>query len=500
MKRIATILCLAQLLTMSTSIASEKRIIAWKVANVGNNIITNIDVENYIEHTQITDSLKTILFKKAEKNYSKYLDLKRELTQKSFKKATGQLVYAQIMKADHQRKHGRKRVAFRTTEKSFYNAIEENESRVLKSLLDQRMGIVKARKEFGQFLINQGYPHIASESSTDVYMRWYNDQKDRIKTEFLLKEVKNYEAYLALRNEKYFMLNYSDLQDKYESLKEEVKENINNKKISHKSLLGLVNANPDWTIVIKELSNTQIETASVDSYKDDLHLQARADEILFDITQKEWNKTVGYHSKISELIEKKYTIAELNSMAKNYTEAYIADKSKYSSYMMGLIAKLAARTLESSSIEEVNSLARELNIKLRKELASLKRNITKSSSKSTLDRVLEKDLLAAVNYEELSELEKSLVELSIFSIKFQVKKHSFENTMPVRVDFQEYTSLKTQDGLRNHFKREWMKKEFKTYIQREMIWSLEYMTIRTGGNEYLTPDEKTGLVFGKDFL
>ena len=45
-----------------------------------------------------------------------------------------------------------------------------------------------------------------------------------------------------------------------------------------------------------------------------------------------------------------------------------------------------------------------------------------------------------------------------------------------------------------------MKKEFKTYIQREMIWSLEYMTIRTGGNEYLTPDEKTGLVFGKDFL
>ncbi|PIK15632.1 hypothetical protein [Halobacteriovorax sp. JY17] len=499
MKRIATILCLTQLLTLSSVLGSERRLVAWKVANVGRHIITNGDVEDFIEQTQITDSIKTLLFKKAEKNFSKYQQLKREITQKNFKKATGQLIYAHIMQQDHRKNHGSKRVAFRTTETTYFEAVQKNETTILRSLLDQRMGIVKARDEFGKFLIKQDYPHQENETSTEVYWRWYEDQKARIKTELFLKEVKNYEGYIALRNQKYYHINYMELQDKYDSLKEEVESSLNNKKISHKSLLSMINSNDDWKIVIKELSNTQIETTPLKNYKDDLEVQNRADEILSTITEKNWDKITSYHSKISELIEKKYSVAQLDEFARKNTEIYIQDKSKYSNYMTALIAKLAARTREGSSIEEVSSLASDLNSNLREHLIGFKKSIINSESENALEKAVESKLLEEINYQGLSDLEKALAELSIFSIKFQIKKHSFESTMPVRISYNKYTDFKTNDALRNLLKYNWMKDQFKSYVEKEMIWSTEYMTIRTGENEYLTPEDKRSLIFGSDF-
>ncbi len=500
MKRIATLLCLAHLFTTPNTIASEKRLISWKVANVGNQVITNYDVEKFIEETQISDSLKTSLFKKAEGNYSKYLDLKRELTDKSFKKATGQLMYSLIMKQDHQRKHYSKRVAFTVTTSEFNDKIYDNESKVLGSLLDQGMGIVKARKIFGEYLIESNYPHMDNQSPTDVYMSWYNSQSDRIETELLLKEVKKYESYIALRDEKYYSDDYMELQDTYKSLKNEVIEQVQGNKITHKSLLALINKNQDWKIILKDVDNSQIDTTPVKDYSTNIEVSKRAQEILSNIEKKSWNKTVSYHLKANELIKNSYTVEQLKDMAKEYTEVYIQNKANYSSYMGGLIAKLAATTLESSSAEEMNKVAEVINTELKESMSNISDKLEVTKSNNTLEKEVENILKDSIKYSNLSELEQALANLSIFSIKFQIKKQSFENVLPVRVSFEEYTSLKAFEGLRNLKKYQWMKEEFKDYVKSELMYSIKYMTIRTGEHEYLTPDEKVELILGSEFM
>lgn len=499
MKRIATLLCLTHLLASPIAHGAQKRLIAWKVASVGNSFITNYDVEQFIEQTQVSDSLKTALFKKAEGDFSKYQELKREITKKNFKKSAGTLIYAKIMQQDHQINHGRNRVAFKVSEDTFYDAVQENETKVLRTLLDEGIGIVKSRERFGQFLINQNYPHMAQESATDVYWRWYEDQKGRIKTELLLKEVKNYEAYIALRNQKYYHADFMGLQDRYDSIKNDIQEKINNKKISHKSLMSLLNANKDWNIVLKKISNSQVDSALLKEYKTDLSLQKRANDILSTISNSDWTKITSYHDKIDSLIEKGYSINDLNSMAKSYTEAYIADKSKFSSYMMGLIAKLAVVTKESSTQEEIKSLAKEINTELKAHLIDFNSNLSSLNIDKTLDKALEIELLKGIQYEKLSEVEKAIADLSIFSIKFQVKKHSFENTLPVRVEFSKYTDPKTFSALSDLLKYEWMQSEFKEYAKSKLIYKTEYMTIRTGEHEYLTPEEKRELIFGEEY-
>ncbi|WP_372655929.1 hypothetical protein [Halobacteriovorax sp.] len=499
MKRIATLLCLTHLFTTSNTLATEKRLISWKVASVGNTIVTNYDVEKFIEETQISDSLKTSLFKKADGNYSKYLDLKRELTNKSFKKATGQLVYSLIMKQDHQRKHYSKRVAFKVTTSEFNDKVYENESKVLASLLDQGMGIVKARAIFGEYLIKNNYPHRDQQSPADVYMNWYNDQSSRIETELLLKEVKKYESYIALKDDKYYNDDYVELQDKYKSLKSEVTEKVHGKKFSHKSLMTLLNKNSDWRIVISDIDNSQVDTASVKDYKKSIELKDRAQTILSNIHGNNWDRTTGYYQKSNELLTKNYSLSQIKDLAKKYTEAYIQNKSNYSSYMSGLIAKLAATTLESSSKEEMKDIAVRINSDLKSAMTEVSNSIEGSNSSNTLEKEVESILKDKINYSSLSDIEQAIANLSIFSIKFQIKKQSFEEVIPVRVSFEKYTSSKAFNGLRDLQKYKWMKKQFKEYVQKELIYSVEYMTIRTGQHEYLTPDEKVELILGSDF-
>ncbi|ATH07840.1 hypothetical protein BIY24_07720 [Halobacteriovorax marinus] len=500
MKRIATLICLTGILASPFTSAREKELIAWKVTSVGNEVITNYDVDQFIEHTQISDSLKTILFKRANKNYSEYQKLKSEIAKKNFNKSAGQLIYAHIMQKDHQRKHGSKRVAFKVTEDTFYKAIQDNETKVLRHLLDTGIGIVKSREQFGEFLISQAYPHQSGESATEVYWRWYEDQKSRIKTELFLKEVKNYEAYIALRNQKYYHTDYLALNDRYKDLRAQVAKNIENKKLTHQALYTLLNQNSDWKIVVKEISNTQIDSSPVGNIKKDFPLQNRADEILHNITEKNWQRATSYHKKSEEILKKNLTTEQLNDLAKKYTEIYIKDKSNFASYMSALIAKLAAKTKESSLEKSISEMAKEINDSLREETIKFKNQIIASSdSKEVLSEALETHLMSALDYEKLNEVEKALVELSVFSIKFQIRKQAFESTLPVRVEFAEYTDFKTNDALRNLLKHEWMQKEFKSYVQDELLYNTEYMTIRMGKHEYLTPEEKVELIFGKDF-
>ncbi|OUR94057.1 hypothetical protein A9Q84_18260 [Halobacteriovorax marinus] len=495
MKKAATLLFLTQLLSSNIALASDP--IAWIVATPGNRAITNFDVTEFVELTQISDAMKIALFKQAEGDFNKYEELKAKVANKYFKKSASQLIYAKMMKRDHKTKHGSKRVAFNTTEREYYDKVQGNEDKLLKDLLDQRMGIVKARAQYGDFLINSGYPHKKSESSSDVYWRYYEEQKARIKTEFLLHEVKKYESYISRKDERYYYMGPAKTQDFYYDTKKEVQSKIEGKKLTHKQLLGQIAANKKWNIVIENVSNAQLDTTPVKDLNREAVLATNASAALETLIANDWKRVTSYHTKASAFISKYKTQVKLEEKAKSYLDTYIKDKSNHTSYMLSLISKLAAKIVKNGNAAQLNSKASKLSSHLHTTIKDLSAKLSESKSKLTIEKEIEKVLYKSIDHSSLGEVEKALSELMIFSIKFQMKKTIAQKRIPVRVTYNKFATFKTQDAIKKFAKYEWMQEQYSKYINNELRWRFDYVTIRLAGNETLRGQAAQDFILGK---
>lgn len=497
MKKVATLLCLTQLLCTSAALAGEKRLAAWIVANPGNSPVTNFDVSEFAELTQISDAMKIALFKQAQGNFSKYQELKEKVTGKYFKTSASQLIYAKMMKSDHKRKHGSKRVAFTATEREFFDAIQDNEDKILKDLLDTRIGIVKSREKYGDFLIKSGYPHKLSESSSDVYWRYYEDQKKRTKVEFLLREVKKYEAYIARKDERYYFPNITEVQDFYRDTKKDIEQNLNGKKFSHKQLLTKLKGEKEWNLIIDKVSNNQLDTTPVKDLNKEAVLVESANSNLSKITGSDWKRITGYHKKTSAFIAKYKTAKALEEKAKSYLETYITNKSNHTSYMLSLISKLSAKVVASGQAKELDEKALKLSSHLLSTLKDFSADLSENKSRRTLEKEMESALYASIDMDSLDEVEKALSELMIYSIKFQMKKLTVENRIPVRVTYKDYGTFDMHDKIKNYKKYQWMQGQYNKYINKEMRWQFDYVTIRLSEKETLRAERAAEFILGK---
>ena len=493
MKKIATLLLLTQALSTTHALAGESKLIAWTVANVGRSYISNYDVDQFTEQTQLTDAIKASLFKKSEGDYSKYEQAKRDFLSRYFKKSSSQLIYAKLMEQSHRMEHGSKRVAFKTSESDFYDRVQETEDRVLKDLIDTRIGIKKSRKKYGDFLISQNYPHKKSESPSDVYWRWYEAQKERVKTEFYLREVKNYEAYVSLKDERYYFQNPAAAQDFYEETKEDIEQNLEGKILNNKELYQLMSKNSKWSLITKSVNNKQIATASVSDIAKDEVLLKSARETLETIVRKQ-ESIKSYPSKALTLLKKYQDRELLTNKAKKHLDMFIEDKSNNTHYMMSKLFTLASLIEQETNVDQITT---DIHMRLNSAVIDLLSNLETQSSKLTLNKELDKQLLSSINYRNLDSIDKAVADLLIFTMKFEVKKSSFEKKTPVRVTLNEYTNFKTYDNIKKFLKHEWMKEEYQDFVNEKLRWKFDYLTIRLDGSTQLRGDEAMEFVLGK---
>jgi hypothetical protein len=493
MKKIATLLLLTQALSSASTLAAPKRLVAWTVANVGRSYITNFDVDQFTEQTQLTDAIKAGLFKKSGGDYAKYIELKDDFVSRYFKKSTSQLVYAKMMEDSHHAEHGSKRVAFKTSESDFYDKVQETEDRILKDLLDQRIGIKKSREQYGQFLKEQNYPHTKSESGSDVYWRWYEAQKERIKTEFYLREVKNYEAYVSLKNQRYYFESPVAVHDFYHNAKEDIETNLEGKKLNNKELYQLMNKNKKWSMITKTINNKQMDTASVEDYATDTLLLAAGEKALKEIAKKQ--ETIrSYPLKSKKLLAKYKDQNLLSNKAKAYLEKFIEDKSNNTNYMLSKLFKLASMIDTNTNLEQRTT---EIHHRLNSTVMDILADLVNNKSTLTLEKELDKRLMASVNYEGLDDIDKTIAELLIFSMKFQVKKSSFENRIPVRVTLKEYGNFQVHDNIKKFLKHEWMKEQYQEFLDDKIRWKFDYLTIRLDETTRLSGNEAMEFILGK---
>ena len=493
MKIIATLILLAQALTFTSTFANERTLVAWTVASFSRQHISNFDVDEFVEYTQISDAMKASLFKKAEGDFSKYLILKSKLKKKYFKNGASQLIYGKLMEQNHKSNHGTKRVAFTTTENSFYDKVEKNESAVLKDLLDSNIGIKKSREKYGKFLISQNYPHIASESSSDVYWRWYNNQKERIKTELFLKEVKNYEAFVSLKNQKYYFQNPIAIHDFYYATKKDIEENLSNKKLNNKDLYQMISNNKKWSLILDKVNNSQISHSKVKDLKSDTKLMELAISGLRSSIDND-TKIKGYPLK-AILLKNKYKDSKvLEEKARVYLSKYIENKSNNTNYMLSLLFRLASQIENDTNVKEVTN---NLTAITKVATESLIEDLISTSSDKTLENEFDAVLTASVDYPGLNEIEKTIADLVIFSTKFQVKKASFENKVEVRVKLKKYGSFEVHDKVKNFLKYEWMQSEYKKFVDKDLRWHFDYINIRLDRDTTLSGDDAMEFILGK---
>lgn len=182
--------------------ASEPKVIQsfWMAFNSGDKMLTNMDVEDYICVTNLSDEMMIALFRQAKGDYNRYQTLRRAWAQARFKDGLRQFAYIYAMQKMATNKFWNKkgRKAFTITDGDYFDRVQEFESAALKKWLDERQGIVKARKAFGALLKEQGFPHKKDTSDTDLYFEWFDLQKERIKESMRIEELRKYEYIAAL--------------------------------------------------------------------------------------------------------------------------------------------------------------------------------------------------------------------------------------------------------------------------------------------------------------
>ena len=381
MKKI--ILALIISFTSFSTFAQEPFLVVWIAARVGVKMYTNMDVEDFITRSQLSDMEKTVLFKRADKNFNKYLALKKRRIYENDKEIYNQglkkMVYQEMVKQhalremnnnssrsrrnsgplglgnifggnNNSRPAESNRRAFNITEDQFFKMVQEKEDQVLKVWLDKRLGINKARQEFGSQLKKNDYPHKRSDSSEDVYWRWYKSMKNALKQNVLSKEVQKWEAIQATKRNPTMHIRPTDIYDFHKEIGVYINEKVNDKDMTYKDWTTMVANKPEINVLMEGTKILSLGAASPysimqnDASKFKKLKKDIEKNFLPQIGQELITKVLNYENKAKILADKYTTVERLVELYQEH-DRRADDKS----LMLSKLYKMAASIKEGKA-------------------------------------------------------------------------------------------------------------------------------------------------------
>ncbi|MBT5093485.1 MAG: hypothetical protein HOM21_04545, partial [Halobacteriovoraceae bacterium] len=341
------------LLPISSSFA-ESRLIAWTAANVGGKIVTNYDVEKYIEDTLLNDRIKAVLFAKAG-NFNQYQIDKSNWLNKHFEMGLKKLVYAKIIQLEATRKKvNEKRVAFTTTEKEYYEAIRGIESRVLDPVMERdKQGIRPARIKYGEFLRSSNYPYKKEESLTDTYFRWYNAEQERLKEQFRERGVKQWQGYQGTKGHELYV-RPTDMFDFNKEVTTLVEEKLAGKNLSKTEVDKILGEDPRLKVIIENVHYLNFQSSSLFEFytQDRENWESTKAEIVNklaeNLTSEKISKILKYENLTQKFIKKYKTPEKLYEKSRKALEKFQAPDGDFNDFMLARIYSLAASGIEQA--------------------------------------------------------------------------------------------------------------------------------------------------------
>ncbi|PIP90287.1 MAG: hypothetical protein COW01_02455 [Bdellovibrionales bacterium CG12_big_fil_rev_8_21_14_0_65_38_15] len=476
---ISTIL-LWSFISFKASAQSQRQLVAFVALRGGNVMKTNGDVIDYVVASKLTDAMKKQLFVKAERDFSGYKQLEKEWAQEKFDLGLKQMAYFEILKKHYLRDHrrGEARRFFNATENAWYSKVEAEESRVLKHLLDQRLGIVKSRAQFGQWLQEQDYPHAANENPTDTYFRWFDALKARLKVEMQMEEVKEYEIAMAVKqNNGRIDASPTDIWNLNEKSQKLISENLDGKNLSQNELDELSKKHPDLLVMVKDIKRLSLlQSKLTELESNDLTKQKitnARNSLLSSLRSKGEAGLLKYIDLASQMKTKYSSSEELLSLAKASLDRFM-ESGDFNEYMIGRIYKLAAILDDSVNLKSL--LAANLNNAIEAAAAFEKGEITFEQA------VYDSALAALPTQNDLIAEASSLI---AWVMKFEAKKIALADTSLMQVERYEYRSTEAYNRLSNHIKLTRLQDGLKKFRQRDvrdMAWTLDL----SNGSDYFT--------------
>ncbi|MCO4794085.1 MAG: hypothetical protein KC493_10250 [Bacteriovoracaceae bacterium] len=532
MKKLFIILIFS--LTSLATFAADPQLIAWIAARVGDKMYTNLDVESFVTRSELSDMEKTVLFKRANKDHGKYLQLKRQKIYENdravYNKALKKLIYQEMVKQhamrDMRRASSRssrnsggplglgnlfgggsrnssapvQRRAFNITEEAFYKMVQEKEDKVLKTWLDQRLGIVVARQKFGEELKNADYPHKSSDSHEDIYWKWYKSMKNALKQDILSNEVKKWEAIQGTKRNPTMHIRPIDVRDFYTETSSLIEEKVQNQDMSYKTWTNLIASNPEISVMMEKtkilslggaspFSISNEDPAKFESLKKEIN-----DNFSPQLSDSLINKIIDYEAKAAVLASKYQSVEKLMELYTSH-DRRTDDKS----LMLAKLYKMAASIKEGKADRELTRNL--LTTILKKAFSDLKTSLAGNSmyvaeeyKKHLFHMIVEAELKKLTNdqIDKDDIYSKRAFNMGIWFTKFIANKTAFSTNVRIKTSICDYGTFECQKKIQDWLKMEEFQSGIDQFRQRDL-------RNEHRGMVSINPDGRTNL-YGQDAL
>lgn len=488
------------LLTLTASFSalaqSNRYLVAFIAVRMLNNVKTSGDITDFIVASKMPDSTKQELFKKAEGDFNRYKDLEQEWAKELFDIGAKQVAYFEMLKYHYLRdlKRGQPRQYFNTTSREYFDKVQEEEMRVLKKQLDERLGIVKAREIFGNWLKEQNYPHAQEDTPTDIYFRWYDAMKARLKAEMQMQEVQEYEIAMAVK------MNYGNLDprpmdvwDFNKRAQTLIDEHLEGKYLSQQELDELNAKHPELLVMVKDIKRLSLAGSKLSDLQNNEQTQekltAAREELSKSLNAKGVEGLIKYVLMAGQMFKKYGSQEELTNLATNALNRFM-ETGNFNDFMIGRIYKLAATFNSEQDAEAVAD-------QLRKKVKSMLENISNfETTESVFEEVIYKNALATMT--DKSEMVAEAASLIAWVSKFEAKKIALRDQPIMLIERYEYKSFEGQKRIQDFMKMTKLQNGLKRFREKEVRELSYYTEIRNFDRSYSSGEGVYEFIVGKN--
>jgi hypothetical protein len=461
----------------------------WQIAKFNRDRYTNKDIEQFIEDSKMSDAKKIQLFKEANKDYQKYLNLKAEWIYTWIQPATKQFLYYRMLK-EMAIKEGRSRKAFTVTKHEYWDILEKTEYNMLKKLLEDGRGIQYARSKFGEFLKKQNYPHRNEMSNLDIYFVWKKTQDNRIKEQLRIREVKKFEFYTAhpKASPNYFM-NFGEMHEIKSAAKEKVDKLFSRDNLNQNLIEKTIEESPEMMIILKNIKSLSLSNYSMKVLYNENSSKYRSSKELIDkmlpevLNNSIIQKILKYEEVANKIYKRSMDRDKLLDIAsveeKKVTES---PAGNYQALAKAKIYRLAASMISSN--HKKKRYLKEIISKIKDISESILQNSSKddfylngNEASYLLPELIYQKINKYLITENMNSYQKRLSYLASWFIKFEIKK-LISKDIPIFIpelrdektmDFNKKLELfwlnKTYNNNLKRYKERTLKYKFKYYVE-----------------------------------
>jgi hypothetical protein len=491
---------LALILNSVPTMASSFRI--WTAIRSGQQIVTSYDLQRHIELTHLSDEARRALFRLSEGDYNRYQQTIAQIAEGEFENALKSVAYAKLIETIATRPlfNAHRREAFTVTNETYHDAVNARESEVLRQWLDQRLGIVVARREYARQLRENHFPHMEHETDDQVYFRWLDEEKYKIKDQLHQREVARYEQARVSRIMPSRLNRPLEIHDLYRDITQTINQELQGKELSAQEVATIRSNHPELAVIIQDIRLLGLQGSSL--YRIHQLDQSRFYEALR-LLQSEFHPALSetrierldhYEKMAGELASRHQDAQKLAALSNVRLLKFTAGGS-HNDFMMARLYHLAQLQLENNPdreriIQRANSLVREGMVWLKQQNQNGTYFLGENFRGLLYEDAVARALRSHLQIDSINDTyEKAYLEMAIWVIKFEAKRVSLQDRATVHVSVLPYQSSQTYRRLEAYINQRDFQNGYQQFLRNEVAREAFRLEVNPTGSHNLRGDQ-----------